>query len=316
MVAVQASVEPLVIDDGPPPGASPVERDLLTHLGDGAVAVPVRWQGQLTGVMLVGPERTGSAYTLEDMEFFATVAEQMAGAVVTARLSETVAQAREFEAFHRLTSFVIHDLKNSITALSLLSQNALANFDDPEFQRDAIKTLSRTVGRMRALLTRLASRQEAASARVEVVDLSALALEATRPIDGGGRVSFTKDLGKVPLVPGDPEALLKVIQNLVTNAVEAIPGTGTVTVRTCTEPGWAVLSVTDTGCGMSKDFQQRDLFAPFRSTKSGGWGIGLYQARSIIEAHGGSIEVASEEGKGTAFRIKLRIAPLGSEVAL
>ena len=316
IAAVQAAAGPLVLDAGPPPGTGTVERDLLTHLGDGAVAVPVRWRGQFTGFMFVGAERTGAAYSLEDREFFATVAEQMAGAIVTARLSETVAQAREFEAFHRLTSFVIHDLKNSISALSLLSQNALAHFDDPEFQRDAIKTLSRTVERMRALLTRLSSRQEAVAARVESVDLSALALEATRPIDGGGRVSFTKDFGEVPLVPGDPDALLKVIQNLVTNAVEAISGAGTVTVRTCTESGWAVLSVTDTGRGMPKDFLQRDLFAPFRSTKSGGWGIGLYQARSIVEAHGGSIEVASEEGKGTAFRIKLPLAPRGSEVAL
>ncbi len=277
----------------------------IRSLREGGVAIPLQWQGALTGLMLVGPDRAGAPYTLEDLEFLATVGEQAAGAITTARLSETVAQAREFEVFNRLTSFVIHDLKNSISALSLLSQNALAHFDDPEFQRDAIKTLSRTVDRIQALLGRLSAAPEAAALHFQPVDLSAVALEATRPMGVGGRVSLVKELAPVAPAPGDPDALLRVIQNLITNAVEAIEGEGTVTVQTFEEPRWAVCAVTDTGKGMSQEFLQKSLFAPFRSTKKGGWGIGLYQAKGIVEAHGGTIEVTSREGQGTTFRVKL-----------
>jgi putative PEP-CTERM system histidine kinase len=275
-------------------------------LGEGAVAVPLRWAGELVGLMLVGPERAGNPYSREDLEFFMTVGEQAAGVIVTARLSETLAQAREFEAFHRLTSFVIHDLKNAVSALSMLSQNAMQHFDDPEFQKDALKTLSRTVDRMKALLARLSAAPDAARMRSEPVDLSALALEATRPLDGG-RVSLVKEFAPVAPVPGDGEALLRVIQNLLTNAMEAVGVSGTVTVRSYEEGGQVVCEVTDTGCGMSPEFIQKSLFAPFRSTKSGGWGIGLYQAKGIVDAHGGTIEVTSREGAGSTFRLRLPI---------
>jgi putative PEP-CTERM system histidine kinase len=275
-------------------------------LGEGAVAVPLRWAGELVGLMLVGAERAGNPYSREDLEFFMTVGEQAAGVIVTARLSETLAQAREFEAFHRLTSFVIHDLKNAVSALSMLSQNAMQHFDDPEFQKDALKTLSRTVDRMKALLARLSAAPDAARMRSEPVDLSALALEATRPLDGG-RVSLVKEFAPVAPVPGDGEALLRVIQNLLTNAMEAVGVSGTVTVRSYEEGGQVVCEVTDTGCGMSPEFIQKSLFAPFRSTKSGGWGIGLYQAKGIVDAHGGTIEVTSREGAGSTFRLRLPI---------
>ena len=274
----------------------------------GGVVVPLRWRGMLTGLMVIGPERGDARYTPEDLEFLGTVGEQVAGVIVSARLSESLAQSREFDAFHRLTSFVIHDLKNSISALSLLSQNALANFDDPEFQRDAIKTLSRTVDRMKALLARLVSAPGVASLRLEPVDLGALAREAIGPVRPGSRVSIVRDLGLVPAVPGDPEALLRVIQNLVTNAIEAVEGDGMVTIKTYAEPSWAVVSVSDTGCGMSEEFLGKSLFVPFRSTKNGGWGIGLYETKGVVEGHHGRIEVATKEGQGTTFWVRLPLA--------
>ncbi|MFZ1059038.1 MAG: XrtA/PEP-CTERM system histidine kinase PrsK [Candidatus Rokuibacteriota bacterium] len=301
---------PLLLENGGgKPGNSGPIPGLSGWFAAGGVAVPLRWRGSLTGLMLIGPERTGIPYMAEDLEFLATVGEQAAGALATARLTEALAQSREFDAFHRLTSFVIHDLKNSISALSMLSQNALANFDDPEFQRDALKTLSRTVERMQALLAKLSSAPESAPLRFQPVDLAALVTEAIGPVAGGERVSLVKDLAPVPAVSGDPEALLRVIQNLVTNAVEALDGKGVVSVKTYGDQGWAVFSVTDTGCGIPEGFLRKSLFAPFRSTKKGGWGIGLYQAKGIVEAHGGTIEVHSKEGQGTTFWVRLPIAP-------
>lgn len=285
---------------------------------DGSAAVPLAWGGTLIGFMLVAPERTGDRYGAEDLEFMAAVGDQAAGSIMTARLSEAAARTREFEAFHRLTSFVIHDLKNSVSALSMLSSNALRHFDDPEFQRDTVRTLSRTVDRMKALLARLASPVEAVSGPFEPVDLAELAREAMEPVRADGRVRLVTALAPVPPVSGDPEALLRVVQNLVTNAVEAMDGAGgTVRVEVAAAADGVALTVTDTGCGMSEEFIRTSLFAPFRSTKQGGWGIGLYQAREIVERHAGTIAVTSRVGAGTTFRIRFPAAtPQSGDVEL
>ena len=285
----------------------------LTPFEDVAVAVPLVWQGRLVGLMLLGPERMGTPYTAEDMEFLATVSEQAAGTIVTTRVSENLARSREFEAFHRLTSFVIHDIKNAVSSLSMLSRNALDNFDDHEFQRDAITTLSKTVNRMKSLLGRLSPAPDVRS--FQFVDLGALAAAIAAPLVQRSRVTLECDLPAVPCVLGDPDALERVFQNLVTNAIEAMDGEGRLMVRTAVRDGLVACSISDSGCGISAEFIKRSLFVPFQSTKKGGWGIGLYQASEIVAAHRGRIEVESEEGTGTTFTMLLPAAPRSAHVA-
>jgi signal transduction histidine kinase len=103
----------------------------------------------------------------------------------------------------------------------------------------------------------------------------------------------------------DPAQIQKVLTNLVLNAREAMPAGGKIVVRTGRRNGWVVLSVSDAGCGMSADFMQRSLFRPFNTTKSSGIGIGMFHCKMIVEAHHGRIEVDSELGKGTDFRVLL-----------
>jgi putative PEP-CTERM system histidine kinase len=275
----------------------------------GSVIVPLGWRGTLTGFIVVGPERTGLPYTPEDIEFMTAMGQQATGAIVTARLSEDLARAREFDAFARVASYVIHDLKNLISSLSLLSQNAIKYFDDPEFQKDTILTLSRTVERMQALLARLSSRAEPVVPSGHAVDVSSIVRDAIGTVAIPSSVKLATELEPVPAVLGDPEALLRVIQNLLTNAVQALGGEGTVAVRVKYEEGNAILSVADTGCGMSEEFVRRSLFVPFRTTKPGGWGVGLYQVKEIVERHGGKVTVTSKEGSGTTFQVTLPTGP-------
>jgi signal transduction histidine kinase len=289
------------------------EACLVAGLGNGTapalleagvvVAVPLPFQGRLLGALLVGAERIEAPYTQEDLDLLTTLGEQGAYAIATAQLSERLAQSRAFEAFSRLTSFVVHDLKNSISALSLLTQNARAHFDDPEFRRDALKTLGRTVERMQKLVQRLSSRQVAEELQLEPVELGALAQDTAESILKGGRVRFTLLLEPVPPVRADADAFQRMIQNLVTNAVEAMDGEGEVTLKVFRQDGMVGCAISDTGCGMSEEFIRSSLFVPFQTTKKGGWGIGLYQAREAIIAHGGSIEVTSREGHGTTVTL-------------
>jgi putative PEP-CTERM system histidine kinase len=294
---------PLVLETGIDWGGAA----LAEAFPEGSVAVPLGWRGSLTGFLVVGPERAGMPYTPEDLEFMATMGQQATGSIVTARLSEDLARAREFDAFARVASFVIHDLKNLISSLSLLSQNAVKYFDDPEFQKDTILTLSRTVERMQVLLTRLSSRAEPLVSGDQSVDLPSIVRDAVETVTFPGSVELVTELDPVPAVRGDSESLLRVMQNLLTNAVQAVDGEGTVAVRIKHEDGNAILSVVDTGCGMSEEFLRESLFVPFRTTKRGGWGIGLYQVKEIIERQGGKVAVTSKEGSGTMFQITLPV---------
>jgi signal transduction histidine kinase len=114
-------------------------------------------------------------------------------------------------------------------------------------------------------------------------------------------VKLINELRPVPPVLGDAEALSRVIQNLLTNAIQAVEGDGSVTLTVTHEGGNVIVSVADTGCGMSQEFIRESLFVPFRTTKRGGWGIGLYQVREIVESHGGAVSVSSRVGAGTTF---------------
>jgi putative PEP-CTERM system histidine kinase len=274
-----------------------------------ALLVPLVWQGQLTGFMLVAGERGNAPYGSEDLEFFATVTVQIAAAIVTSKLSETVARTREFETFHRLTSFVAHDLKNAVSSLSLLSANALRHFDDPEFQRDALATLSKTVDRMRTLLQRLASTAEVPTLERQPLDLAVLIAERIVPLARAPHVTLLLELRPAPCL-GDPESIERVFHNLLINAIEALDGHGEVAIRSRVQDGAALCEVSDTGCGMSFDFVRRSLFEPFRSSKKGGWGIGLYHAREIVRAHRGRIDVRTEEGRGTTFTVTFPLPPV------
>jgi putative PEP-CTERM system histidine kinase len=303
LTTLVARQEPLVLE-------APVEWDegpLVNLFPEGSVAVPLAWRGTLTGFMLVGPERTGVPYTPEDLQFMATMGQQATGSIITARLSEDLARTREFDAFARIASFVMHDLKNMVSGLSLLTQNAAKYLDDPEFQKDAVLTLSRTVERMQRLMARLSSRTDPVVLQPDRVDLAQIVGEALEGTPLPDSVRLARDLKPVGPILGDSEGLARVAQNLIRNAIQAMDrdDAGVLTVTLKEEGGAAVLAVTDTGCGMSEEFVRESLFVPFRTTRPGGWGIGLYQVKEIVERHQGAVSVQSREKAGTTFEVRL-----------
>jgi signal transduction histidine kinase len=299
---------PAVLEGAAPlPAALHSAEGPVAWTGDADVrlAVPLRWRTALMGFILLGRQRGGADYGPEDFEFLTTVAEQAAGSIATVRLSESIAHAREMDTFDRVSAAVIHDIKNSVSALALLSRNAAKSFDDPEFRQDAITTLVRSVDRMKRLLGRLSAPVETAPIGTKRVNLAELLNEALLPLAAYEHVRLVRHISNVGEVWGDRDALLRVVENLVTNAVEAIDGEGVVTVRLFEDAGSAVLAVSDTGCGIPEEFRQRFLFTPFRSTKKGGWGIGLYHTKQVVERHYGEISVESVEGQGATFSVKL-----------
>jgi len=149
-------------------------------------------------------------------------------------------------------------------------------------------------------------RHELAVQAVEC-DLNELVNDTLKTQEQAPGVEFVKELRPLPKVRLDPAQIQKVLTNLVLNAREALGPGGIIRVETSQRNGWVVLSVSDNGCGMSADFIQRSLFRPFQTTKKKGIGIGMFHSKMIVEAHRGRIEVESEPGKGTEFRVMLPV---------
>jgi signal transduction histidine kinase len=139
----------------------------------------------------------------------------------------------------------------------------------------------------------------------EVADLNDLVSKVLASWNGAPTLQLTTQLGSFPKFRFDAEQIQKVVTNLVLNAAEAVPPNGCIRVQTSQSEGWVVLTVADNGCGMAPEFLRGSLFRPFQTTKKEGFGIGMFQSKMIVEAHGGRMEVESQLNRGTTFRVLL-----------
>jgi len=278
------------------------------------VCAPLTVGDDLIGLLWLSDKRADEEYTSEDLEFLGAMARQLAASLWFARLADQLAETRQLESLHRLSSFVLHDIKNQVSGLSLMLENARRHMGDPDFQRDALRVIERTVRNLQQLMDHVAGVSRApvvSPGRVAVEQVLTRAAEGAglKPGDNSGVTLRMERRGPDEAVL-DGEQMVRVLTNLLVNAREAIEGGGQITVTTTSEEGdgerrWWVMRVHDTGRGMSEDFIRRQLFRPFATTKPSGLGVGLAQSRAIVEAHGGMIRAESRPGTGTRFEVRI-----------
>jgi putative PEP-CTERM system histidine kinase len=266
--------------------------------------VPLRAGDQSLGAMVLADRVGGAAYTGEELELLACIGSQTASVLENLRLGGEVTQARELDAFRTMSAFFVHDLKNTAASLNLMLKNLPVHFDDPAFRADALRTVGNTARRIDELIAGLSALRDRPPARPVDTDLNQLVRRTLERVgsDMPG-VELTAELQPLPAARLDPEQIEMVVANLVLNARDAVTGGGRVRVRTEHRDGRIVLSVADNGTGMSPEFVRDALFRPFQSTKRRGLGIGLFQSKRIVEAHGGRIAVESAVGVGTTFLV-------------
>jgi putative PEP-CTERM system histidine kinase len=271
--------------------------------------VPLRSGERIPGAIVLADRVNGMPYSNEECELLQCLADQTTSALENFRLGDELARSRELEAFRTMSAFFVHDLKNATASLNLMLKNLPVHFDDPAFRADALRGIGNTVSRIDGLIARLASLREQPGARLAPVTLEPLLDEAITEM-GHSPVAVERDVPSAqPTVLADRDQLRSVITNLLLNARDAMAGRdGSIRVRTNVEGGRVTVVVSDNGCGMSPVFLRDSLFRPFQSTKSRGLGIGMFQARQVIEAQGGSIHVESQQGVGTTVRVILPIA--------
>ncbi|MBV5339585.1 MAG: PEP-CTERM system histidine kinase PrsK [Deltaproteobacteria bacterium] len=263
--------------------------------------IPLFMNEVVEGFIILGrPHSTNEIYIHEDFDLMRTLAKQASSTLLNLRLSDQLSCSRELAAIGKVSAFVMHDLKNLISALSLMLENARENIDQPDFQSDLLVSLGNTVTKMNGMILRLKELPEKNSLKLAQVDLLQMARE-TAALVNGTKLDVT---GEHIIAEADREELQKVALNLMLNAVEATNGSSTVRVEVG-EKESPFIRVKDDGHGIPDAFMQHVLFKPFTSTKKQGMGIGLYQSRQIIEAHGGRIEVVSSLDHGSEFTVWL-----------
>ena len=285
----------------------PELRDSLVEslAADGAfLIIPLFFDEELEGFIVLAQQiDPNEELTYEDYDLLKMLARQSIATVQGLRLSEQLSTARELAAIGKVSTFVLHDLKNQVSGLSLMLDNARDYIDDPDFQEDMLETVGNTVKNMKGLIARLKNVKEKPELVIATADLDKIVNDAVETAASPFEVS-----GESIRVAVDEEEIYKVILNLLVNAVEATAQGRAVRVTYGRREHYAFVEVKDFGCGMSPEFMDEKLFKPFETTKKHGFGIGLYQCKQIVESHGGTIDVRSQEGVGTTFILHLPLA--------
>jgi len=274
---------------------------------DASLLVPLISSDRIVGVLTVGSDRSGRGYDWEAREFLRVLGGHAAGEFHKSELLTTLVKAKEDEAFRAFSTFVLHDLKNFASTLSLIAQNAPRLKENPDFQKDAFKSVYDTAEKMRRLCNSLNTFSSTLASNIKPEDLNQIVRSIADNLNAGISEYLRLELGDLPPVLVDSEELGKVLQNLLLNAREAISSDGFIIVRTARKENNVEVLVQDNGRGISRAFMEKELFLPFHTTKSGGLGIGLFQSKKIMEAQKGSIVVESEEGKGTSIHLILPV---------
>jgi putative PEP-CTERM system histidine kinase len=289
------------------------------RLADGPdvwAVVPLIVGEQLTGFVLLAPPHAAWTLDWEVRDLLKTASRQAAVFLAQLQGTEALLEARKFEAFNRMSAFVVHDLKNIVTQLSLMMKNAKRLHDNPEFQQDMLATVESSLDKMRQLMLQLREGQASPGSSVGV-ELAPIAERLAQAAAQRGRVLELPQVERVS-TRGHAERIERVVGHVVQNAFDATPPDGQVRLSVIRVSGQVQVVVDDTGQGMSREFIERRLFKPFASTKAAGMGIGSYESFQYVRELGGQIVVESEPGRGTRFTLILPLLEIraGSDLQM
>lgn len=286
--------------------------DIPDSLNELWALVPLIHNERVCGIVGMSRSETVSRLNFEDHDLLKMAGRQVASFLEQERATARLAETMQFEAFSRLTAYLMHDLKNTMAQQMLIVDNAEKHKRNPDFVDDVIDTVRGSAERIRNVInqlqqgTKAGHRNRVDVGRVVLIATSGCADRSPAPSANLGETSAT--------VIGDEERLLMAITHAISNAQDATPADGRVDVGLFVDAGHCTVTITDTGAGMDADFVRDRLFRPFDSTKGAqGMGIGAHQIRETIREMGGSISIESTPGEGTTLRLHIPLADNGHE---
>ena len=280
-----------------------VAPDWLRRLTRGWLVVPLIMHEELLGFVVLSQPRSRIRLNWEVTDLLKIAGNQAASYLAQQQSANALMVARQFESFNRMSTFIVHDLKNLIFQLSLLVSNAEKHRDNPEFQRDMMDTLDNSVKKMKLLLHKLNSGDSIEGpAPLSLDKLLTQAVQLKSQFEPRPTLAL-HDTGLTLLANWG--RMERVVGHLIQNAIEASARDGVVVVALRRQGDNAVIEIRDNGAGMSEDFMRARLFKPFETTKSAGMGVGVFESREYIQELGGRLDVASRIEEGTTFTMTL-----------
>lgn len=275
----------------------------LLNLPQAWLIVPLCVADEMIGFVVLASARTNVDVNWEVNDLLKTAGRQAASFLAQMQATEALLEVRKFDAFNRMSAFVVHDLKNIVTQLSLMMKNAKRLHANPEFQQDMLMTIENSLDKMRQLMLQL--REGATPPGTAFgVDLGRVVQRIEAGATGRGR-KLDLDVAERVFARGHEERLERVIGHVVQNALDATQAAGRVWLKVDRFGGQARVEVGDTGHGMSQEFIRDRLFKPFQTTKDAGMGIGAYESFQYVQELGGTITVKSEPDIGTEVTVLL-----------
>ena len=256
--------------------------------------------------MLIAHSHSQTDLNWEDRDLIKMASFQVAVNLSQYETNRALTQARQFEAFNRLSVYIVHDLKNILGQLSLLIANAEKHKHKPAFIDDVISTVENSVERMTALMKQL---------RTGINDMSQETVELSSLLHGV--VSSHSKRQPLPTLSCENDLYISanatkfatVVGHIVQNAQEATDNDGFVEIQVTKLQNSTRIIIRDNGSGMDADFIENKLFSAFDSTKGlTGMGIGMFESREYIRKIGGNIQVTSSIGNGTTFTFTMPLA--------
>lgn len=268
--------------------------------------VPLVHYERLVGMVVLARPQLARKFDWEDFDLLRVIGQQLASYLAENSSQEALAESSRFEDFHRRIAFVMHDIKNLASQFSLLARNAELHADKPEFRADMLVTLRNSSDKLNALLARLSRYGNGAVDKLEPVAAGDVARSVMARFNGNPHVVLAESVDV--MVTANRHSLEQVLVHLLQNALDASDAESPVFLSLVSDGLNARFEVLDSGCGMSAEFVRNRLFKPFVSTKSGGFGIGAFEARELVRAMRGRLEVESREGLGSRFVVRIPLA--------
>jgi len=275
----------------------------LQEISQAWLIVPLTVADEMIGFVVLLRARARTDVNWEVNDLLKTAGRQAASFLAQMQATEALLEVRKFDAFNRMSAFVVHDLKNVVTQLSLMMKNAKRLHDNPEFQQDMLITVDNSLDRMRQLMLQLREGATppgtAVGVHLETIiyRIEAVAKERGRKLD--------VVIAEPVLTRGHEERLQRIIGHMVQNALDATDPKDRVWLKLDRSSGQALIEVGDTGLGMTQEFIRDRLFKPFQTTKKAGMGIGAYESFQYVQELGGKITVDSQVNEGTIVTMLL-----------
>jgi putative PEP-CTERM system histidine kinase len=285
----------------------------LVEVPNAWLVVPLATRCEMIGFVVLATARTTIDVNWEVNDLLKTAGRQAGAFLGQMQATEALLEVRKFDAFNRMSAFVVHDLKNIVAQLSLMLKNAERHRDNPEFQQDMLMTVEHSVERMRQLMMQL---REGATPvdSPRGIDLGDVILRIRTAKASQGR-DLEFELTDKVVAKGHEDRVERVIGHIVQNALDATENGGRVWVKLERQGAHALVEVGDTGHGMTPEFLRERLFKPFQTTKPAGMGIGAYESFQYVHELGGKVLVDSSIDVGTQVSLLLPLFDAGSGMA-